>query len=298
VPRWTSACLLLGCFLSTVPAQEPPGGPEPRSEARPDPKVDAALSASLKEVINKGVDLYNGGEIASCYRIYEGALRAVKPLLAHRPTLPKLIDEKLAEADKEGVTWRKAFALRAALDKIRSDLGKPLPGEDKDLEARKAAEAKALAEAEAKKKAEIEDAERKQMEEIARKKKEADDKKKRDEEAERKRKEEEAEKKRKADEKKMADEKKLAEEKKMAKEKKLAEEKKKLEDEKKKPEEKKPEEKKKDDDKGGLKPPPLPGPPLPAPDLPPLPGTVARTDKNGPTLLRTAPTELPDLGDD
>ncbi|MFQ3593675.1 MAG: hypothetical protein SNJ82_10910, partial [Gemmataceae bacterium] len=106
--RWTCALLLAILFLAASSAQELPASPEPRGEYRPDPKLDAALAASLKEVINRGVDLYNGGEIASCYRLYEGALRAIKPLLGHRPALPKVIDEKLVESEKESVTWRKA----------------------------------------------------------------------------------------------------------------------------------------------------------------------------------------------
>jgi chemotaxis protein histidine kinase CheA len=216
--------------------------------------LEATLATSLKEVINRGVDLYNGGEIASCYRLYEGALRAIKPLLQHRPELVRVIDEKLAEADKEAVGWRKAFALRAALDKVRGDLNKPT---DPESDPSKRAEAQKKAEEEATKKAEMEALKRAEEKKIA----EAEEKKKADEEAmrlaeEKKKAEAEAEAKKKADEeaKKKADEE----------AKKKADAKKQLEDDKKKSE-----------------------PPSAVLPLPPIAGA-----KNGPTVLRTAPREL------
>ncbi|NBO91127.1 MAG: hypothetical protein EBV06_02235 [Planctomycetia bacterium] len=154
--------------------------------------VENILYINLKEVINKGVDLYNGGDIAGCYRLFEGTLRTIRPLLTHRAGLVKEIEEKLDVAEKEPVTWRKAFALRAALDKIRTEL-KPKPGfgEAKTSPAKPSEPVKPMkdekkkVEDETKKKAD-EALMKKKADEDAKNKEAADAKKKADEEAKKK----------------------------------------------------------------------------------------------------------------
>ncbi|MCI0380822.1 MAG: hypothetical protein L0215_24840 [Gemmataceae bacterium] len=83
-------------------------------------KHDAkALQTSLKEVINTGADLFNKyGDYAGCYRVYQGALVAVKPFLA--AALQKEIDDGIAAAEKLPRMSERAFALRRVLDAIRS----------------------------------------------------------------------------------------------------------------------------------------------------------------------------------
>ena len=96
---------------------------QPRQDEKIDRKTtDAALYNTLREVINKGADLYNNGDMTGCYRLFEGALMTAKPMLDHRPELQKTIVKALAAADRDAVTYRRAFALRAALDKVRADL--------------------------------------------------------------------------------------------------------------------------------------------------------------------------------
>ena len=51
----------------------------------------------LRTVINRGADLYNKGEWSGCYRLYEGSLLTVKPLLKHRPALQKAINEMTSD---------------------------------------------------------------------------------------------------------------------------------------------------------------------------------------------------------
>lgn len=84
-------------------------------------QVDQAIYASLREVINQGADLFNiNADHAGCYRIYEGALISVKPLLGHHPDLQKAIDEGIADASKLPKVADRAFALRKVLDAIRT----------------------------------------------------------------------------------------------------------------------------------------------------------------------------------
>jgi hypothetical protein len=98
--------------------------------------VDKAIFDSLRDVINRGAEVYNDGDHAGCYRIFEGALRSVKPLLSRYPDLQKLIGEKLTAAEGDPVVWRRAFTLRSALDKVREKLN-PNPKKADDRKADK-----------------------------------------------------------------------------------------------------------------------------------------------------------------
>jgi outer membrane biosynthesis protein TonB len=90
----------------------------------PDVKAfDKAVIDSLREVHNKGADLYNtSSDHAGAFRIYQGALEAVRPLLAHRPVAQKIIDSGLASAAKEGDIDRKAFVLHETIESVRKQL--------------------------------------------------------------------------------------------------------------------------------------------------------------------------------
>lgn len=102
-----------------------------------DPKAfDKLVVDSLKEVHNRGADLYNlGKDFAGAYRVYEGGLMAVRPLLGHRPDEQKAIDEGLAAAEKEPEMNRKAFMLHETIEKVRAGLRTPLPEPKKPAEA-------------------------------------------------------------------------------------------------------------------------------------------------------------------
>src|SRR3954452_13389277 len=87
-----------------------------------DPKAfDKLVVDSLKEVHNRGADLYNTGkDFVGAHRLYEGGLLAVRPLLGHRPDEQKAIDEGLAAAEKEADPARKAFMLHETIEKVRT----------------------------------------------------------------------------------------------------------------------------------------------------------------------------------
>jgi hypothetical protein len=111
------------------------------SSAADDPKLpdvktfDKLVIDTLRDVHNKGADLYNTTkDFPGAYRLYQGALVTVRPLLAHRPDAQKLIDDGLTAADKETDVARKAFLLHEAIEAVRKNLktaiGPPKP-EDK-----------------------------------------------------------------------------------------------------------------------------------------------------------------------
>ncbi len=89
--------------------------------------VDAIVHKMLRDVINEGADMYNATgrytnmerDYAGCYHLYQGALMATRPFLGAHPDLQKDIDAALATARDTPQVERRAFVLRAAIDKIR-----------------------------------------------------------------------------------------------------------------------------------------------------------------------------------
>jgi hemoglobin len=114
--------LLLACLLAVTAragraAEEAADAPLDRKT------LDGIIYNNLRDVINRGADLYNNNQdYSGCYRLYEGALMALKPLLGHRPELQKAIGTGLASAEREPMMFRRAFVLREVIDRIRADI--------------------------------------------------------------------------------------------------------------------------------------------------------------------------------
>src|SRR5262249_22300109 len=118
-PRWIAGALAVLAVLAVSAAfRQDEKLPPPN----PNADLDKAIYESLRDVINQGAAIYNKNAHAGCYRIFQGGLIAVKPLLAHRPGLQKEIDSALSAAEGDPLVWRRAFTLRAALDKIRAEV--------------------------------------------------------------------------------------------------------------------------------------------------------------------------------
>ncbi len=102
-------------LAASITAQEP---------RLPDVKsFDKLVVDTLRDVHNKGADLYNTKkDFEGTYRIYQGSLLTVRPLLAHRPDTQKQIDDALAAAEKEPSVAQKAFRLHEAIETVRSNL--------------------------------------------------------------------------------------------------------------------------------------------------------------------------------
>jgi hypothetical protein len=95
---------------------------------------DRKVSEALRDVVERGRALYNGNrDYTGCYRIYEGGLLAVRPLLDHRPDLQKVIYDGLAEAERIPINWQQAHALRKVIDHVRETVRTPAgaPAADK-----------------------------------------------------------------------------------------------------------------------------------------------------------------------
>jgi hypothetical protein len=84
---------------------------------------DKVVVDTLRDVHNRGAELFNEGkDYAGAYRMYQGALVTIRPLLAHRSDAQKIIDEGLAAAEKENSPATKAFKLHEAIEAVRTNL--------------------------------------------------------------------------------------------------------------------------------------------------------------------------------
>ncbi len=124
--------LLAGTVLGAAETPKERTGPLERKE------LDAVIYSTLRNVINRGADLYNNDDWAGCYRLYEGALMMVRPLLDHHRNLQRAIDEARVNAENDPQLLRRAFVLRAVMDKIRTETN-PHPPTRKPSEEKKPA---------------------------------------------------------------------------------------------------------------------------------------------------------------
>jgi hypothetical protein len=96
-----------------------------------DADLDARALAILKELHNHGAGLYNTGDPAGAWRLYEATLRCCRPFLPHRPAVQRRIADGLAEVDRTDGVRVKAFRLHELIDEVRTDLKafrRPGPG--------------------------------------------------------------------------------------------------------------------------------------------------------------------------
>ena len=105
-------------FVAAVSVAEAPKSSPPLDAKA----LDKLLYDSLREVHDRGADLYNAGEHLGCYRMFQGALRTARGALAHRPASQKLIDEGMAAAERQPAMSQRAFQLHELIEKVRTDL--------------------------------------------------------------------------------------------------------------------------------------------------------------------------------
>ena len=87
--------------------------------------LDKLVSDALKEMHNKAADLYNGGDQNGCYRMFQGGLIMIRPVLAHRPDVQQLIDQGMQAADQLAAVGLRARALHNTIEAIRTKLKPP-----------------------------------------------------------------------------------------------------------------------------------------------------------------------------
>jgi hemoglobin len=145
--RWS--LLLLGAVVLAVTLNAGRADDDTKDDKKPPPverkEIDAIAYKTLRDVINRGAEVYNAGDVNGCWRLYEGALLMLKPMLDHRPELQKAIDDGVAGAVQTPLMDRRAWVLRGVIDRIRKETGPgtgmpapiPMPEVKKDGEAKK-----------------------------------------------------------------------------------------------------------------------------------------------------------------
>ena len=90
-------------------------------------EMDRRINQGVVAAIKVGVPLYNGGDHAGCYRVYEGALTALDPLLSYKPELKSVVEAGLRDAGQQPSWAQRAVALRTVLDKVFVGTGGVMP---------------------------------------------------------------------------------------------------------------------------------------------------------------------------
>lgn len=86
-------------------------------------EMDKQAKKVAFDVVALGADLFNAGNPEGCYRLYQGALMALQPMVAHRADLAKTIQDRIARANALRNPPDRAFALREALDAVIAGKG-------------------------------------------------------------------------------------------------------------------------------------------------------------------------------
>lgn len=109
--------LIACCAVAAgVRAADPPAATVSHAE------LDKLAAEVLKDVHNRGADLYNAADAAGAMRLYEGSLRAVGPFLAHRPKVQAVIADGLVEALKLDGAKAQAYRLHEVMELARGEL--------------------------------------------------------------------------------------------------------------------------------------------------------------------------------
>jgi len=81
-------------------------------------ELDSKIDRSIYQAINLGAAIYNQGDHAGCYRLYQGALMVIEPLLAHRAGLRQEVANGVRGAEALPTFAQRATELRRVLDSI------------------------------------------------------------------------------------------------------------------------------------------------------------------------------------
>jgi truncated hemoglobin YjbI len=118
-PRAAVVAVALALLGLCLPADAHQGGDDKAFEKN--------VEAGLVAVINHGANLFNNqNDFAGCYRLYEGALMSLRPMLGKYPDLQKMIDKGLQEANGIPKMHDRAHALRKVIDEVRFTLNPEL----------------------------------------------------------------------------------------------------------------------------------------------------------------------------
>jgi hypothetical protein len=88
--------------------------------------VDDLLYFSLRDVHDRGAELFNAGDHSGAYRMFQGGLIVAKSALDHRPSTQKKIADGLKEVDEIASIEKRAFKLHELIESVRNEIRVPL----------------------------------------------------------------------------------------------------------------------------------------------------------------------------
>jgi len=96
-------------------------------ETKDEPRLalEKQIGEALRDIHNRGAELYNAGDPVGCYRLFQGVLLSYRPLLNHRPEVAKMIENGLIEAEKNPSLPRRAFMLHELIVNLRDTMKSP-----------------------------------------------------------------------------------------------------------------------------------------------------------------------------
>jgi hemoglobin len=88
--------------------------------------LDVRIDQSIVRTINIGAPIFNQGDHAGCYRLYQGALLMMEPMLQHRAELRQVVGAGLRDAEVLPTAAQRATELRRILDRVLAAVRTPL----------------------------------------------------------------------------------------------------------------------------------------------------------------------------
>jgi hypothetical protein len=88
---------------------------------------DQQVYDTLTDIHNRGAALFNEGDPAACYRMFQGSLLTVRPLLGHRPEVQKQISDGLAAVEQDPSIKSRAFRLHNLIEAVRKGIKPAAP---------------------------------------------------------------------------------------------------------------------------------------------------------------------------
>jgi hemoglobin len=88
--------------------------------------LDSRIDQAIVRTINIGAPIYNQGDAAGCYRLYQGSLIMIEPLLGHRPELAREVAKGLKDVELVPTYAQRATDLRRILDHVLSAVRTPV----------------------------------------------------------------------------------------------------------------------------------------------------------------------------
>jgi hemoglobin len=88
--------------------------------------LDTRIDQAIVRTISIGALIYNQGDAAGCYRLYQGTLIMIEPLLGHRPDLGREVAKGLRDVESVATYAQRATDLRNVLDRVLGAVRTPM----------------------------------------------------------------------------------------------------------------------------------------------------------------------------